>query len=245
MFIDISLQTALYGVAIITAAYFVRGVTGFGSAVISIPLLLLIGLPINVVVPVVVLLDYVGSAMQGLKNRRAIAWRQVWPTLPFMAVGVATALYIFHATDATALTKAMAVFIIVFALYQLLSAQPRESQAMLWAVPAGGLGGFVGTLFGTGGPFYVAYLQLRGLDKSAFRATFATLYLIDGANRLFGYLAIGLLNQQVLNYSMVFLPAMALSLYAGGHLHVKINPAMFKRAISILLVASGAMLLLR
>ena len=37
------------------------------------------------------------------------------------------------------------------------------------SVPSGFFGGFVGTLFGTGGPFYVIYLNLRHLDKSAFR----------------------------------------------------------------------------
>ena len=42
----------------------------------------------------------------------------------------------------------------------------------------------VGTLFGTGGPFYVIYLNLRGLDRSVFRATFAMNFLIDGGVRL-------------------------------------------------------------
>jgi uncharacterized membrane protein YfcA len=245
MLADISLPALIYGLAVIGAAYFVRGITGFGSALIAIPLLLLIHVPIDTVVPVVVLLDYVGSAMQGLKNRRAIVWRHIWPTLPFMVIGVATALYTFHAVDALVLTKALAVFIIMFALYQLLAREPRKSELALWAVPAGGFGGFAGTLFGTGGPFYVAYLQLRGLDKSAFRATFATLYLIDGGNRLFGYLAIGLINSEVLTYSAVFLPVMAISLYAGGHVHVKIGPDAFKRGISLLLVVSGIALLLR
>jgi len=49
---------------------------------------------------------------------------------------------------------------------------------------AGCLGGLLGTLFGTGGPFYAINLNLRGLARSAFRATFALNFLIDGGVRL-------------------------------------------------------------
>ena len=44
--------------------------------------------------------------------------------------------------------------------------------------------GVLGTLFGTGGPFYVIYLNLRGLDRTVFRATFAMNFLVDGGVRL-------------------------------------------------------------
>ncbi len=39
--------------------------------------------------------------------------------------------------------------------------------------PAGLFGGLVGTLFGTGGPFYMIYLTIRGLEKRSLRASFA------------------------------------------------------------------------
>jgi hypothetical protein len=244
MFAGIALDQYWYGFAVIAVAYFVRGVAGFGSGLIAVPLLLL-RLPIHVVVPIVVLLDYLASASQGLKNRQAISWRDIWPALPFMVIGVAIALYAFHAVNARVLTQALALFIMSFALYQLLAKAPHKSKSRLWAAPAGGFGGLVGTLFGTGGPFYVAYLQLRGLDKTAFRATFATLFLIDGGNRLFGYLVTGLFDVEALLFTAAFLPVMAVSLYAGGHVHVKIGADTFKRAISVLLIASGLVLLLR
>ncbi|UCH52812.1 MAG: sulfite exporter TauE/SafE family protein [Pseudomonadota bacterium] len=240
----ISLSVMVYGLAVVAVAYFVRGVAGFGSGLIAVPLLLM-RLPIDVVVPVVVLLDYIASASQGLKNWQAIVWRDIWPTLPFMVLGVLAALYVFHAFNAKILTNSLAVFIVLFAIYQLLAKAPHRSESRLWAVPAGGFGGSVGTLFGTGGPFYVAYLQLRGHEKAAFRATFATLFLIDGGNRLAGYLITGLFGLKELTFAAMFLPVMAVSLYAGGHVHLKTSPEAFKRAISVLLIASGIVLLLR
>mgnify|MGYP005857988695 CR=1 FL=1 len=243
MYTGIELGQFLYSLVIVAAAYFVRGVAGFGSGLIAVPLLLIVRLPINVVVPIVVLLDYVASASQGLKNRQAISWRDIWPTLPFMIIGVVAALAVFHTVDARILTRVLAVFLVAFALYQLLVKAPPRHESRLWAVPAGGFGGLVGTLFGTGGPFYVAYLQLRGLEKTAFRATFATLFLIDGGNRIAGYVLSGLFDLATLRLAAMLFPVMALSLYAGGHVHVKISQATFKRAISVLLIGSGIVLL--
>ncbi len=245
MFGGIELEQYVASLVVIALAYFVRGVAGFGSGLIAVPLLLIVRVPLNVVVPIVVLLDYIASASQGLKNRQAIAWRDIWPTLPFMLLGVAAALLVFKTVDLHLLTRLLAVFLILFALYQLFVKAPHRSESRLWAVPAGGFGGLIGTLFGTGGPFYVAYLQLRGLEKTAFRATFATLFLIDGGNRLAGYVLSGLFDLDALKLAAVFLPVMAVSLYAGGHVHVKIGQDAFKRAISFLLIASGVVLLLK
>ena len=38
--------------------------------------------------PIVVLLDYLGSASQGVRNRRVIAWREQLPLIPFTIIGV-------------------------------------------------------------------------------------------------------------------------------------------------------------
>ncbi|NWG86716.1 MAG: sulfite exporter TauE/SafE family protein [Hydrogenophilaceae bacterium] len=235
----------VYAVAIIAFAYLVRGVAGFGSGLIAIPLLVLDGVPLTTAVPMVVLLDYLASTSQGLKNRSAIVWREILPLLPFTLIGVLTALYLFKTLDAALLTKVMGGLIIVYAIYSLLAPQPHEGHSRLWAIPAGGLGGLVGTLFGTGGPFYVVYLHLRGLDKTAFRATFATMFMLDGANRLIGYLATGLYNLESGLLIALMLPVMAISLYIGGHIHLRINQELFKRGISVLLIGSGTLLLFK
>ena len=56
-----TLETAAYSAAVLFVAYLVRGIAGFGSGLIAVPLLTLFS-PITVVVPVVVSLDYIGSA---------------------------------------------------------------------------------------------------------------------------------------------------------------------------------------
>ncbi len=66
------LVITISAVCIIFSAYLVRGIAGFGSGLIAVPLLSLF-FPVTQVVPLVVFLDYIGSASQGLKNRERIA----------------------------------------------------------------------------------------------------------------------------------------------------------------------------
>ncbi len=230
--------------AVIVIAYFVRGLAGFGSGLIAIPLLAFM-LPLSVAVPMIVLLDYLASASHGIKHSEHIKWHDLLPLLPFSLIGVLLALYIFKHVDAVLLSKGLGVFIILFAIYTLSNLAPHHVGARLWAIPAGSLGGLIGTLFGTGGPFYVIYLKLRGMDKSHFRATFAMIFLLDGAVRLAGYLFTGFYNLDSLLLVAVSVPVMIIGMYIGGHIHANISQQVFQRAISLLLIGSGVALLLK
>jgi uncharacterized membrane protein YfcA len=100
-------------------------------------------------------------------------------------------------------------------------------------------------LFGTGGPFYVIYLSMRGLDKGALRASFATWFVIDGALRLGGYAAFGFLSADTLLKAAVALPVAVLGLLLGGRIHTTVSQQSFRRVISILLLVSGCGLLFK
>ena len=140
VFDTVSLAFWLFGAATLALAYFVRGVAGFGSGLIAIPLLALV-LPLTLVVPLVVFLDYVASASHGLKDRAQIQWHQIFPLLPFTALGVLTGLYLFQAIDSVLLAHALGVFVVLYALYSLLAKDGDKKASRLWAVPAGGFGG--------------------------------------------------------------------------------------------------------
>ncbi|OGT88959.1 MAG: hypothetical protein A2286_10450 [Gammaproteobacteria bacterium RIFOXYA12_FULL_61_12] len=237
------LQLVLMALVLILA-YLVRGITGFGSGLIAIPLLAQM-LPLSLVVPMVGLLDYFAAASHGVKHREAIAWREILPLMPFTLVGVVTALYLFKTIHAELLLRFLGGFVLLYALYSLFGREPEGGGTRRWAIPAGGLGGLVGTLFGTGGPFYVIYLHLRGLTKTPFRATVATIFLLDGASRILGYFLSGFYSRDTLMLAGAALPVMAVSLYAGGHIHTNISQESFRRAIAFTLAGSGMALLLR
>ena len=233
----------LFPASVLFFAYLVRGIAGFGSALIAVPLLAF-SLPLTIVVPLVVFLDYLGSASQGINHHESIQWREILPLLPFSLVGVIASLYIMESVSAEMLTLALGGFVIAFAVYQLMPVKLGRADKRI-AAPSGFFGGFVGTLFGTGGPFYVIYLNLRHLDKTAFRASFAMIYLIDGALRLIGYGIKGFYTLEMLSYLALAVPVAGLGLFFGGKIHTALGRETFVRLISVLLLGSGTALLMK
>lgn len=230
--------------SILALAYIIRGMAGFGSGLIAIPLLSLM-MPLTVVVPMMVLLDYLVSLAQGIKNRDQILWKELLPLIPFSMVGVVVAILFLPMSDGLLLSKAMGIFIILFALYTLSGFTFRTGVSKAWSGLAGLSGGMIGTLFGTGGPLYVTYFKARGLDKAVFRTTLAVTFLLDGIGLIAGFGSAGYLNMNLLTLLFISLPVMVVFVYIGGHVHTRISQAQFQKAISVLLILSGTVLLLR
>jgi hypothetical protein len=236
-------ELVLMAAPIVLIAYLVRGICGFGSGLIAIPVLSLL-FPLKVAVPLVVMLDYLASAGQGASLRQSIQWREIGRLIIPALIGVSAGLLVFHKVDAELLTRFLGGFVFLYALYSLWGPEmPRVSS--WWALPAAFSGGAVGTLFGTGGPFYVTYLKARQLDKTVFRATFACIFLLDGAARVAGYVGTSVVDIQLLVLLAMSLPVMILGMYLGGKIHTSLSAVVFTRGISILLLASGASLMLR
>jgi len=227
---------------IILSAYIVRGITGFGSGLIAIPLLALM-LPISLVVPMVGLLDYSASLGHVVKLRKDIQWRHISVLLPFSLLGVLLAMYLFNTIDAHLLKKFLGGFILFYALYTLLSIKTHSYKSYFWAIPSGLLGAFIGTLFGTGGPFYIIYLQLQGLGKTAFRATIAIIFLLDGSVRITAYGFNGFYTEKLLLVLSICFPIMLIAMYIGGHIHTNISHKKIQKIIAIILLFSGSALL--
>jgi uncharacterized protein len=161
-----------------------------------------------------------------------------------MIVGVGLGLYVLRAVPATLLARVLGGFVIFYAVYQLLPFPPlRRSRA--FAAVCAVLGGLMGTVFGTGGPFYVIYLNLRKLDKTVFRATFASNFLLDGGIRLVAYVVVGLFRAQTLVAVVAALPVVSAALFAGGRMQARFSQRTFVWIVSVLLVGSGLALLLR
>lgn len=246
MFVDllqISAAQIVLVVVIIFIAYMVKGISGFGSGLIAIPLLAFF-LPLAIIVPALGLLSYGGTIYQSWSLRQHVAWRDVLPLLPFSLVGITLALWLLVNLDTNTLTFALGLFIVAYALYSLfVLSELRGSRR--WAILAGSLGGFISAIFGTGGPFYVIYLKLRQLNKSQFRASIAMVFLIDGGARISGYALSGLYVQQVLWLVVILLPVLVLAMWLGHRLHHQINQKKFNQIINILLCGSGIMLMVK
>jgi uncharacterized membrane protein YfcA len=240
-FLNLDTFQIVCAIVIIFIAHILKGLSGFGSGLIAIPLLALF-LPVIFIVPVLGLLSYSGTVLQSFSLRKQAKWRVILPLIPFTLVGVAAAVWVLSTVDPRVLVFCLGLFVFLYAIYSLLPTRDIKS-SWYWIVFSGSFGGLVGALFGTGGPFYVIYLKTCGLNKTQFRATIASIFLIDGGVRIVGYASSGLYTPQVLSLVAMLFPVLLLGMYIGHHLHITINQKVFNRIISIMLLFSGMLLM--
>jgi uncharacterized membrane protein YfcA len=230
---------------ILMSAYFIRGITGFGSALISVPLLAL-SQPLQFAVPLVLALDFTASVVLGGLNRNKANWSEIKILLPFGMIGACVGAWALVTLPTTAVLLTLGAFTMFFGFRNVFGLQPIGALSRVWAVPAGLTGGATGALFGASGPPYIMYLTRRLLDKGEVRATFSWLFAIDGGFRLALFLFAGLLLEPKLQiaYAMGLLP-MALGLYIGNKVHLDMTSQGMLKVVGALLVLSGAMLFVK
>lgn len=230
---------------ILLTAYFIRGITGFGSGLISVPLLALF-LPLKFVVPLVLLLDFTASIMIGGFNFKRVKWGEIGVLIPFGIIGVIVGTNLLVNLPPEPMLIALAVFVFIFALRNLLNIHGEKPASRGWAVPAALTGGTVGALFGTGGPPYVIYLSHRIHNKSDLRATFSALFFTEGLMRIISFLIAGLLmSTKVWMAYFAALPLVLGALYLGGRVHVGLAPSQMTRLVGVLLLVSSVSLLFK
>ncbi len=236
----------LYAVAILLLAYFVRGISGFGSGLIAVPLLAL-RFPLPEVVPFMLITDFSASALVGGVTFKHVAWSEIRRLLPVSLIGVVLGTSLLVSLSPNILLTILGIFVLAFALRSLLThAGTFRPVATAWAYPAALTGGAVGGLFGTGGPPYVIYLSHRIENKSTLRATLSGLFFLEGLIRIVTFLVVGLLHGSAVWINcLLAAPFIIAALYAGSHVHARLSNAQMARLIGVLLLGSGGSLLLK
>ena len=201
-------------------------------------------LPLQFVVPFILLLDFTASVMIGHTAKQHVNWKEIRPLLPFSLIGVVLGAALLIHLPKEPLLTGLGIFVIAFGIRNILNLHGDKPASQWWAIPVGLTGGTVGALFGTGGPPYIIYLSHRLHDKVELRATFSGLFLIDGGTRLITFLITGLLLQPGLLLAYIgALPIVAIGLKVGHRVHLGISNQNMLRLIGALLLGSGMSLL--
>lgn len=228
---------------ILLLAYLVRGITGFGSGLIAIPLLAQF-LPLTFVVPMMLALDFAASVALSRHTHMEVRWDEIRVLLPTALAGMLTGAVLLVNLPHKPLLLGLSAFVIFFGLRYLFNVHGEKPISRWWSVPTGLAGGMIGAMFGTGGPPYVVYLSHRLHDKTQLRGTLSGLFMLEGAMRITTFLVMGLLLQTgMLKALLLSLPLMGMGLYLGNKVHLGISRRHQLALVGLLLLGSGGSLL--
>ena len=234
---------ALAAIAFFGALIF--GVTGFGAALITIPLATHF-VPLPFALALFALGDLAMAFSVGLENPRN-AVRSEWTRLvPMILVGTALGVTLLVNLPRQAGLLLLGLFVLSFALYSLVRRGASRTVSKAWAWVAGLAGGITSTVFGAGGPPYAIYLSQRGLTKEQFRATMGFATMTSISLRVVAFLITGLLlHLDVWIAALAVVPAAFIGIAAARRAFSWISREALMKAVSLMLLASGGALVVR
>jgi uncharacterized membrane protein YfcA len=238
--------TLLVAEPVITAAYVVFGLVGFGSTLVSAPLLAHL-LPVSTVVPTLALTDLIASWSNGWRLSEHVARRELVRLVPALLAGSTLGAWLLFALPVKLLMPLLGAFVVLYALNGL---RPRPAQRTVlsprWAWWYGGVGGIFSALFGAGGWVYSIFLLRRLDDLQQVRATQTAVLMASSVVRVVLFLLAGrLLALDLLVLVACLLPAVGLGLYIGHHISLRLDRQRFLQVLHGVLLLTGSSLVIR
>jgi uncharacterized protein len=229
---------------VILGAYFVFGISAFGSGLFAIPFLTHLW-PLSFVLPIMVLLDLAASGAVALRQRRHADWGELGFFLPIVFVGLIAGVTLLVNLPPGASMGALGATVVVFGVWSLVARSSSRPVSRLWALPAGLASGIASGAFGVGGPPSALYLSGRVREKTALRSTLATTLVLSVVARIAMFGAVGVLAPANVVLAVALLPFAFAGMWVGGRVHLRLSREQFSRFVAGLVVLSGISLVIR
>ncbi len=235
---------SLFAFLIILAAMLVRSLTGFGSALISIPLLsLLFGA--KYAIPFIMIYECIIDIMILAKDKGGLKRDTIrdWPMLAAALVGIPIGTEVLILSDDRLLKILIGSILIIFSILMLANLGLKLKRSTFSSATTGLVGGLLCGSVGMPGPPMALLLSSQGLEKEEFRRMMV-IFLTAIDFLTFGYyILVGLVDAEMLIFSLWFIPAMLLGFLAGSLAFGRVSEERFRRLTLGITLAAGAFLL--
>ena len=234
-------MTVLF-LVVVFIAFTVQSLTGFGGPLIAMPLgISVVG--VELAKPVITFCAWLSAAVIAVRNRKHIVYKELFKMSGIMLVFMIAGLWIFTNVKASFLQILYGIIVICIGLKKLV--WPSENPLPKWmAAVAICLAGVMQGLFVSGGSFLVIYAISAIPEKQQFRATLSGVWAVVNILLLGSYVLNGSLTQNVLSTASLSLIPLIAAIVCGSLLAGKMNQKVFLKGAYILLVISGAILIL-
>lgn len=235
---DSSFMYVIYELSIFIA-YFLKGFSGFGPALVFIPITACFYSPQTALVASAFIDIIVGICMLPTFEYSRNDIKKIARVSLFMGMGSIIGASMVGWLSDNVLIDLICIFVCIFGLNMIMLKQPLPNRlepkepAALWFFSM--LGGWTGSLVGISGPLIVVGAK-KNLNKSDFRKIMVAVFVVEGAIKLMAYHILVAWPEDVFYVSVAAAPMIILGIWTGYKLHGKISEQHFTRAIGLILV---------
>ena len=238
------MQTYVLICLIVFLAGFTQGLSGFGSILLSLPLLAIF-LDIKTVIPLVALMAFCITIILFIQLWEHLDWKKIYPLFLGALPGIPLGVFFLKKLDKDLIQWILGIILIAYSLYSLFFRSSDKQMRKGWGYLFGFFSGCLGGALSAAGPPVIAYMSLRTWSKDTIKVTLQGFFLVSGAIVVFFQALSGLTTIVVLRYFLISLPLIFLGTYTGSIFYGKIREEHYKKVMLILLACLGGFMIYR
>jgi uncharacterized membrane protein YfcA len=230
-------------VATVFVAAFLQSLSGFGLAIIVMPLLTLV-LGLQMAAPLVALIGLTVYTINLIRYRQAINAGEVLRLGAASILGVLLGIWALANVSESVVERVLGLILIAYVAYAWIRPAVPRPLSRHWVYPAGFLAGCLSGAYNTPGPPVIVYGSLRQWPKDEFRAVLQALFFINAVPVVTSHLVAGHVTRQVLAFYLYAVPALALGILAGSRVDSRVDRERFRTLVLVMILVLGLSLLL-
>lgn len=238
--------TLFFAVVTVMFAYFVKSATGFGPALIMIPIFSILFNPKQAIV-LSTLFDSIAGLILLATIYKKINWPFIIPVMLFLNAGIYLGASLMVTIPSSFLFILIGGILLVFAVFIFFNKNTGVRHAKHkthWGSFVALFSGFLGGLTGISGPLLVSYFKLS-FDKKIFRDSLIAVFAFAAVWRLAVYFYFEIPWEITGLQLGLFLIAMLVGLFLGKMFNQRVNELTFNKIVAIILLVPAFNMLLR
>jgi len=237
---QLGIVTAIAVCAIALVSGTARGFSGFGSALIFMPLASSLAAP-RLVAALLLIIDFVGAAPLARNAWKHADRRATAVMVAGALVGVPCGTYFLSRLEPVTTRWIISGFVLALLALLLSGWRYRGKDHAAIAIGIGGVSGFCSGLAQTGGPPIVGYWLGRPVAPAIARANILLFFAASDFFSVVSYAASGLITSDAIRFSLLVGPVYGIGVWLGAACFGRAGEALF-RGICYVLIAAAAII---
>jgi len=237
------METLIFFELIVFLSSLIQGITGFGSALIAMPLFSFL-FEIKTVTPLVALMTISVNLFLFIKLKQHYRHQRLIPLLIGAIPGILTGIFFLKYAPEYLLRVVMSIVLASYSLYALKKPSIKVSFPPNFSVVVGFCSGNLGGAFNMNGPPVLLWAAIEKWNKNEFRSILQAYFGISGLIVITFHALTGLTTTIVLKYFLLAIPFTFLGILIGNYLAEKIPQIRFQQMVCGLLILLAILLVI-
>ena len=225
-------------VMVMFVACVVQGILGFGSALVAVPLALIL-LPKEAVVSSMILVGLSLNGFLSVRIKERISYRPVLILFFASLFGMPLGVWVLRAIPLETMQVFVGCLVVVFTILVQWGRLKLRQNALPTGI-AGFFSGLLNTSTSMSGPPVLILLVGQALSKDQFRRTLVSFFFVSGLVAALMLVASGVMTPQTASYGVVAIPFALLGGYVGDRLSTRLPERPFRALALAVLFLAGA-----